>query len=194
MMARMNIFFLLPLLVSLSQSLPTNTGGLGEDETLLQKLASSGIDDSDSQRDFSVSVDNVTYVIDYFLVRKELQYALQDVISYKEATTAVLDTITPPAPDAANEIRWTLDGLRVTAFYAYDKLIFLANSKFLTLTYATQTFAWYERAFFHFTGRIGVLSAGLDNATSIQVLSLRDQIVSQTNEHHYIVKLLLTPD
>ncbi|KAJ6642118.1 hypothetical protein Bhyg_07064 [Pseudolycoriella hygida] len=134
-----------------------------------------------------------TYTIDYFLVRKELQYALQDVIAYKEATTSRLDPLPNPPTESENEIRWILDGLRVTAFYAYDKLIFLANSQLLTLAYTTQTFAWYDRVFVHFTNKIKELSTGFDDSVKAELLSLLNQIISQTNQHHYNVKLLLTP-
>lgn len=134
----------------------------------------------------------MTYTIDYYLVRKELQYAIQDVIAYKEATTSRLDPLPKPPSIAENEIRWILDGLRVTSFYAYDKLIFLANSQLLTLTYATQTFGWYENVFFHITDKVGQLIAGFDGSVKVELKSLLDQIVSQTNEHHYNVKLLLT--
>lgn len=135
----------------------------------------------------------MTYTVDFFLVRKELQYALLDVISYKEATTSRLDLLPNPPTDAENQIRWILDGMRVTAFYAYNKLIFLSTSQILTLTYATQTLAWYENAFLHFTDEIKHLIAGsgFGNPAKVELQSLLDQIISQTNLHHFIVKLLL---
>ncbi|XP_037041347.1 uncharacterized protein LOC119078038 [Bradysia coprophila] len=134
-----------------------------------------------------------TYTIDYFLVRKALQYALQDVISYKEATTSRLDPLPNPPTDAENNILFVLDEMRVVAFYAYNKLIFLSNSQLLTLVYATQTFGWYERAFFHFVGRIELLIPLIpDDTVKVEVQSLLDQIVSQTNLHHYNIQLLLT--
>lgn len=82
--------------------------------------------------------------------------------------------------------------MRVTAFYAYDKLIFLSNSQLLTLTYATQTAGWYEKAFYHLAGRIEVLIATFDEPIKVELPSLLDQIVSQTRLHHYIITLLLT--
>lgn len=135
----------------------------------------------------------IAYTIDYFLVRKELQYAILDVIAYKEATTSRLDPLPDPPSNAENEIRWILDGLRVISFYAYDKLIFLSNSQLLTLAYATQTLGWYEKVFFHITGKLDQLSAGFDDAVKVELKSLLDQIVNQNNQHNYNVKLLLTP-
>lgn len=129
------------------------------------------------------------------MVRKENEYALQDVIAFKEATTSRLDPLPKPPTDVENEIRWILDAMRVTAFYAYDKLIFLSKSKILNLAYATQTFGWYENVFSHFTIKIRQLITGstFPNSVKTELLSLLDQIESQTNQHHYDTELLLTP-
>lgn len=134
-----------------------------------------------------------TYTVDYFLVRKALQYSLHDIISFKEAITSRLDLLPDPPTDAENEILSTLDELRVAAFNAYDELIILSSSQLLTLAYTTTKLGSYEGEFNQLVDEIEALLPGITVPVRTELQSLLDKMVDTTKQHHYNVKVLLTP-
>lgn len=140
----------------------------------------------------STEIELPIHIVDYLLVRQALENCIQDVISFKESVTSALDPLPNPPSAAEMEIRWILDELRVTSFYGYNKLIFLANSQILTLAYTNQTFVWFEKAMYHLLGSVERSITSINVSTRPQLQSLLDQMVNLFKQNNQTIKTLLT--